>query len=696
LLRPLVLFIFGITLGEKLFDISGLAPLVSFLREHPYSLPIACAVPLIGCLCLSGRRYGRELFYIPLFLFNFMLGAAMTILTIFSLEPDLPQGDFTCHARLLDDPAVKRNSLLFHATITDLVDSGRVYHKSHQQSYLLYLRNDSSARQLRMNDEIVIRPTLFDQDTKSLLSRYNYRDYLYRNGISGTCYADSAHYALLRHTDQLSLSQRATICKERIINLYKRLGFRDDNLAVLSALTLGYRDTLDRELQEAYSVAGVSHVLAISGMHIGFICALLMLLMNIVRTHKKGILLAKYLIVIAILWCYVFLIGFPTSAVRAATMFSLYLLLTKLSTGQRSPINTLLISAFLMLLVRPLWLFDVGFQLSFAAVTGIFLLYEPLLRQWKTKNRVLRYIWATICLTLVAQLATAPLSLYYFFRLPTYFLLTNPLIILLITLIVYSVVFMLLLFPIPPLQQLISYIVDHMLTLLNTTISHIGELPHSSIEGIYINLLQLVLIYASIISFVAFLMHLSGRRLIRATIFTFLFLVSEIWFIQTNTPADRITLLNCYGTPVVHCSSHHGNSWAVIPDSSSALRPSLFSYYSSKHRLTNPQVVNGRYKAGRLSVREQIVSYKGCRVVMLTDARWQRTHLEEPFSVDCIYVCRGFRGDFGHIMQLFSPHRVVIDSSLTERRSRQIAEKCSELGVECKTLSREGSASIML
>ena len=185
--------------------------------------------------------------------------------------------------------------------------------------------------------------------------------------------------------------------------------------AIARALIIGERDGIDQELRSYFLATGAMHILAVSGMHIGLlILALLKVLALFSRwvSRKQALLL-----VVLIVWYYAILTGLSASVLRSVFMFSV-LLLSQLSGRQISNLNALFFSAFCLLLYDPLYLFDLGFQLSYLAMLGIYL-YDELIKNWMVfKWRFVQQLWDGTALGLAATLTTLPLSLYHFHLYP--------------------------------------------------------------------------------------------------------------------------------------------------------------------------------------------------------------------------------------------------------------------------------------
>ena len=184
----------------------------------------------------------------------------------------------------------------------------------------------------------------------------------------------------------------------------------------------------------------------------------------------------------------------PVSVVRAAVMLSVYALLS-LGHRDKMSVNTLAFTALLLLIINPLSLFDVGFQMSFIAVFSI-LVWVPLLMRvfppdYLQTHRAVRWLWAMVAVSVAAQIGAAPLIAYYFGRFSTYFLLTNFIVVPAATLILWLAIVVVM---VPSCAFLLLYIVG----LLNTVLTRIALLPCASIEGLHPSMLQVSMIYVII------------------------------------------------------------------------------------------------------------------------------------------------------------------------------------------------------
>lgn len=259
--------------------------------------------------------------------------------------------------------------------------------------------------------------------------------------------------------------------------------------AVVAAMSLGDKSQLTKDLRETYALMGVSHILALSGLHLGIIYTLLSLLLS-----RRRWQVASQAVIIVCIWLFVFLVGMPASVVRSAVMLTVYALLS-LGHRDKMSVNTLAFAAIVMLLFNPMALFDLGFQLSFMAVLAILLFYPLFERVWSQSfylnHRAFKWVWAMLAVSCAAQIGVAPLIAYYFGRFSNYFLLTNLVVVPVATLILYLSLVVLL---IPAFAYLLIYVVDS----LNQLLLWMAALPGASIEGLHPTLLQVLMAYVVI------------------------------------------------------------------------------------------------------------------------------------------------------------------------------------------------------
>lgn len=281
--------------------------------------------------------------------------------------------------------------------------------------------------------------------------------------------------------------------RHKLVARLRQMDMAEGAAALVAAMVLGDKSMLSKSVRDEYSVSGGSHVLALSGLHLGVIYGVLLLVAgSVVRFFRRGCeTVARWpdvlvqIVTLTAVWSYVVLVGMPSSVVRSAAMITVYGLATLLG-RERLSLNALAVAAVVMLVANPLTLWDVGFQMSFMAVLGIVMIYP-----WRRLN----WLAGMVVVSLAAQLGVAPLVMLYFGRFSCYFLLTNLLVVPCATCILYGGVLLLIAAPLPSPQSSIATAVSLVAGLMNAGVGWIASLPGASIEGIRINWAQTVLIY---------------------------------------------------------------------------------------------------------------------------------------------------------------------------------------------------------
>ena len=597
-----------------------------------------------------------------------------------------------------DKPVWKERSILCRSHLLEEWNADSVYaYNVHQPLFLLYFPQDSLAATIRRGDELLIYATLSPPKNNGNPDEFDYARYLRRNGGSGTAYVPDGCWRVVAHDSVRTLRQAALDCRDGVVGLYQKLGFDGDELAVLSALTVGDKDKLSEDIIETYSVSGASHVLALSGLHIGFLYILFWYLFRLFWMRWRWLKPCLLLVIVALLWGFAFITGLSSTVVRSVVMFSL-LTLSSMQHERPLTLNTLAATAFLMLVCRPFWLFDLGFQLSFLAVMAIVIIQPKLYALWPVKHRLLRYLWGLVTVSVSAQLVTAPLILLCFSRFSTHFLLTNLWVVPVSSLVMYAAVALLVLTPFPAIQQVFAGWVERLVRLQNEVLYAIEDLPYSSIDGVWMDRWTVWLLYLTIWAVCVCFIKRSARSMM-AVLSLLLVLVSWQTFVSwENKPERSLKFYNVRGCPAVHCVDTDGRSWIVCADSVpqvSRLSYSLSRYWN-RLQLNSFQVVGNGGGDGDVVVRDGITCFGGKSICFLRDRRWSWQKADKHLPIDYLYVCKGYRGNLSELCGLFDIGTVLFEPSYSAYYRELIIEDCFRLGIPYYVLDRMGALTVEL
>ncbi|MDD4361744.1 MAG: ComEC/Rec2 family competence protein, partial [Bacteroidales bacterium] len=397
--------------------------------------------------------------------------------------PQLESYYLRAEFEILSTPQIKPNSLQCQVRV---IFTEPVCWKN--KRCVLYLAKDSQALALRAGNRIRVQTTMSPYSRRSRPMEFSYERYLLNKGFCAGAFVPARAWQL--QSRQLSLRAKVDALRDCLVGRFRQAGLDEGPLALVSALVLGSKDQMEAEQRQAFSSAGVAHILAVSGMHVSILFLLLGKLLFFIKPSRAGLFFKQSLLV-ALLWVYAFVTGMSASVLRAVLMCSVSAL--GLCLGRRSNSwNLLAFAAFVLLIVNPGYLMDVSFQLSFVAVASIMLLlpeagfYLGVITERPApaagkgiKDKIVRIYRDTLLLSLVAQLGTAPLSIYYFNQFPQYFLLGNLLLVPLATFLFYLCFGFILLSPVPWLSEVLVWPVNALAGFFCSSSAFIEKLPGS-------------------------------------------------------------------------------------------------------------------------------------------------------------------------------------------------------------------------
>lgn len=285
------------------------------------------------------------------------------------------------------------------------------------EKVLVYI-NDA---RVESHDLLLVRTEILPIENRNNPGEFDAKTYWNNKGMYSTAFVGEGDFKLIEKLPISFYDRWRNTAKSVLNNAFSKY-LDGDELAIAAALVLGDKSMLSTDVRNGFSAAGAMHVLAVSGLHIGIILQILMLFFG--RIPRFFTLKRALLVSLLIIWAYSMVIGLPPSVVRATLMFTM-LSIGKLTSQESDSLNVLFFSAFIILLVDPLIIYDIGFQLSYLAMLGIFTVYQPISSFFSVKNKWLKKIWDGTAIGIAAQLFTFPLTLYYFHQFPNYFLIAN-------------------------------------------------------------------------------------------------------------------------------------------------------------------------------------------------------------------------------------------------------------------------------
>lgn len=595
-------------------------------------------------------------------------------------------------ARLQEVPSVRGTNVKALASVSLAGDGGSDVRK--EGSVYIYFQRTPKSDLLEIGDSVCFEAVVRPPKNAGNPAEFDFENYCRVKGITGSVFLYDDDWQKLASSSS-TLPMRALEFRDGIVAEYERWGFDEDGLALLSALTVGEKRDLTQELKENYASAGASHVLALSGLHLGILYALLSVVLPLRRRNRLSVVLREAVVLSAI-WCFAFMAGLTPSVVRAAVLFSL-VSLGRCIGQDSSSLSSLAFAAMAMLLLSPHSLFDIGFQLSYAAVFAILVFAEPLqnLLQVGKHGAVYGYVANLFILSFAAQVGTMPIVWYHFGELPLYSLFTNLLVVPMAFVAIALAIIALLLSFIPFLQQPFIVLLGLVVDAMNGFVSFAAELPGATISlpsiGVVGALFVCVVLVVSLVGVLR-------RRwwLVALPFLSSLLLLPLSAMLKEDSAAkgERIIIYNNRKNPLLHAVQGDGRNWLVstVPQLDAEYEY-VSSPYVKREGLLSPEWACWNHTADALSLDEGLLDFCGLKVRLVDNSYWNENLYSVP--ADVVVLCRGFLGSVEELLEVYPTDCLVLDASLYSRSRERILRECTALGIEPVDISRTGAVALL-
>ncbi|MFS4468569.1 ComEC/Rec2 family competence protein [Maribacter sp. 2210JD10-5] len=376
---------------------------------------------------------------------------------------------------------------------------------------LLSLPLDTLKQDLNVDDEIITFTGIEKLNAPLNPHQFDYKSYLSKLGVYHQIRLNAKHY-LKKENPSRTLLGIAAQTRNHIIQKLKQYDFGADELAVIQALLLGQRNDISNKTYSDYKDAGAVHILALSGLHIGVLLLIINFLLRPLEYLPKG-KVVKLILTLIFLWGFAFVAGLSPSIIRACTMFTFIAYALYLNRPSNN-FNILSLSIlFILLFIDPNLLFQVGFQMSYAAVFVIFWMYPLLQKFWFPKNKIIRYFWQLLSVSIAAQLGVLPISLFYFHQFPSLFFVSNLLIVPFLGLILGSGIVVIVLALLDSLPNWIVFVFDKIIATMNRIIEWVAAQEAFIFRAISLDGIQLCFSYLIIITLAFMLSRSTFKRM---------------------------------------------------------------------------------------------------------------------------------------------------------------------------------------
>jgi competence protein ComEC len=454
---------------------------------------------------------------------------------------------------------------------------------------------------------------------------------------------------------------------------------------IIEALLIGFKEDLDKDIVQAYSNTGVVHIIAISGMHLGLIYIVLVWLFARVPLIKRSKAL-QVILILTSLWLFSLITGGSASVLRSAVMFTC-IVIGKTFFKETSIYNSLATSAFLLLCFDPFLLWDVGFQLSYAAVIGIVWLQKPIENIYYSKHVFIQKIWKMCAITIAAQILTLPVCIFYFHQIPTLFLFTNLICVPLSTVILFAEILLIIVSAFPPIALLVGKIIFWLTWLMNMIIEFFNKLPGSLLDKIHSTVFTTTALYLFVI-FLSMSLLKKNKQLLKLSL-AFLLLFTGIWsFGKMNLTHQRKMI-------VYNVSKHKAVDF---------IDNNKYSFYGDENLKLDAALQNFNLKPARVSMQAELendslqwkkLNNDYChfynKKILFIDREINIQPNQSPIKIDVLVISKNAKIKIEDIVAAVMPTVIVFDGSNSLWKITQWKKVCSALHLRFHSTPESGA-----
>ncbi|MCW3105598.1 MAG: ComEC/Rec2 family competence protein [Segetibacter sp.] len=586
----------------------------------------------------------------------------------------------------LQEPLIEKAKTFKAEASVDAVNIGGEW-KEVTGKILIYFSKDSIEK-LKYGSQVLFYKPLQLIKNSGNPGGFDYKQYNAFQNIFHQVFLKTNEYSVAKTTNESSFRNWLFGVRYWVIQKLQQYIKPEREAGVAEALLIGYRDDLDKDLVQAYSNTGVVHIIAISGLHLGMIYLALVWLMKPFK-RTKGIRWVKPIIILTVLWVFTLLAGGVPSILRSAVMFS-FIVLGETLNRKSSIYNTLASSAFVMLCINPYYLWDIGFQLSYAAVVSIVTFAKPVYNWFYFKNKLLDFFWELTSATIAAQVLTVPIIFYAFHQFPTVFLLTNIIIVPLSSVVLFAELVLLITSIIPVIANIAGFITGRILAFMNGFIERVNSFPYAVYDGIQNNLVETILLYIFITGICYWLVNKTKRSLFIGLASMFVFIIIDGYENFTRRQQEKLIVYNIPQQSAIDFIA--GKQYAFVGDTvlleDAYLRNFHLKPSRTLHRLKSASNLPDLY------VTNPFIQFRGKRILVIDKPF--KFESAEKIPIDLIVISHNPHLYITDITAVFDCKQIVFDGSNSTWKINQWKKDCDSLHLRNYSTSDKGAFEMNL
>jgi len=596
-------------------------------------------------------------------------------------------------AQVVSQPEPKKNSFRVLLEVEQVVASdAQTFIRSGQ--VIAYQPKSDSCKLLQFGDEILVKGLPDEIEAPKNPAEFDYRQFMSYQGIYHQQYLPADRWTIVQAGVIPAWRGWAGEWRSRCREILLRYVQDKRAQGITLAITLGLKSYLEKEVQTAYAAAGAMHVLAVSGLHVGIIYLIVNFLFRPLLYLPKGGVLLHTVICLQTLWIYAALTGFSPSVQRAAVMFSFVIAGSALK-RQSSIYNTLACSAFALLWLNPYLMYSVGFQLSYLAVFGIVYLQPRISAWWEPSNKLLAWAWQLTAVSIAAQIATFPLSLYYFHQFPVYFWISNIVVIPgALVMLPLGLATLLAGLSVPALAGWLGLVLEKFILSINFLVSLVQKLPGSTVENIFISASQTWLLYFAIVALFALFYYRTLRYLSLAVASLFLIATVQIARYYQQSKERSLTVYQVKNETHLDFTEGFSNiHWGELSTNSDYhIRPNHIQKGIRSQFMTDSLGNDNIAYSSTDGI--TLFQYRE-KTIALIEQKLSKTP-KQTIPVNYVIVAKNAVRDLNQLNQCFNYEQLIIDGSNSYYTTQKLTKQAEEKHINYHAVSLQGALTINL
>ncbi|MBO6027441.1 MAG: ComEC family competence protein [Bacteroidales bacterium] len=562
---------------------------------------------------------------------------------------------------------------------------------------MAYVEKNDEALALKYGDLLGFSALIEEVPPPLNPEEFDYRQYLDRRGVTGRVYLKQDEWFATGVSETNPLYEFAYRFRDQLLEALRRCGVTEDEFGVGAAILLGYDESLPAQIRQNYVAAGSMHILCVSGMHVGIIYLLASFLLGFIGKSKR-IAAIRRLILLVLIWFYALLTGLSPSIMRSALMIS-FVICGEFFRRKGFALNSIAASAFVVLMIDPNNLFAIGFQLSYAAVVGIVLLQRPIYNLLYVSNKVLDKVWEITAVSLAAQIATMPFTVYYFHQFTPYFWLSNLFMTPLSFLAILLGMLLLMVSWVPLLNGVMGKVVWGVLYVMNALVAWIEQLPLSLVKGLYMTDFQFAVSILLLLLLLLFVNLKKKRMVMEMLVVSLIFVCTMAWrgwrlsrqkqfVVYSLRNHTAINIVNGF-TNVLLCDE------GLLADAST-IDYSLKGHWARDQLSMNPTcyTLGEDFSNDLVFKQKNLVSAQGV-LLALWDPALALDGEGHGIKVDYLMVCEKQKPDIQHVVNTYQVGTLLIDGSVPDYLREEWVRQAEVFGIPYDEV-KKGSIDLIL